>query len=210
VSAAGGGRAGQWCALGSVKSQVGHTKATAGAAGMLKAVLALQEKVLPPTIKVDQPNPALGLEDSPFYLNTAARPWVRPAGGGAHPRRASVSSFGFGGTNFHVALEEYVPAPGSSATPARRLPAAPTELVLISPPAPGALLDRARQLALGRPLADLARQTLADFNREDQARLAIVARDADDLAAKVADAAARIEAGQPLAPRGRAHYGAGL
>ena len=200
----------QWCALGSVKSQIGHTKANAGAAGMLKAVLALQEKVLPPTIKVDQPNPALGLEDSPFYLNTAARPWVRPAGEDAHPRRASVSSFGFGGTNFHVALEEYVPAPGSSATPAWRVPAAPTELVLISAPSPGELLDRARQLDLGQPLADLARQSLADFNREDQARLAIVARDADDLAAKVADAAARIEAGQPLAPRGRAHYGTGL
>ncbi len=199
----------QWCALGSVKSQVGHTKAAAGAAGMLKAVLALHQKVLPPTIKVDQPNPALGLESSPFYLNTATRPWVRPAGEDAHPRRASVSSFGFGGTNFHVTLEEYVPAAGSSATPPRRLPAAPTEVILISAPAPGALLDRARQLDLGRPLTDLARQTQHDFNREDHARLAIVARDADDLAAKLAAAAARIEAGQPLAPQGQAHYGAG-
>ena len=72
----------QWCALGSVKSQIGHTKAAAGAAGMLKAVLALQHKVLPPTIKVDRPNPALGLADSPFYLNTATRPWVRPGGRG--------------------------------------------------------------------------------------------------------------------------------
>jgi acyl transferase domain-containing protein/NADP-dependent 3-hydroxy acid dehydrogenase YdfG len=199
----------QWCALGSVKSQMGHTKAAAGAAGLLKAVLALQQKVLPPTIKVDQPNPALELENSPFYLSTATRPWVRPAGEDAHPRRASVSSFGFGGTNFHVTLEEYVPAPGSSATPAPRLPAAPTELVLISAPAPGALLDRARQLDPGRTLTDLARQARHDFNREDHARLAIVARDADDLAAKLADAAARIEAGQPLAPPGQAHYGAG-
>ena len=198
-----------WCALGSVKSQIGHTKAAAGAAGMLKAVLALQQKVLPPTIKVDRPNPALGLEGSPFYLNTATRPWVRPAGGDAHPRRASVSSFGFGGTNFHVALEEYVPPPGSSATPARRLPAAPTELILISAPAPGALLDRARQLDLRRPLTDLARQTRHDFNHEDHARLAIVARDADDLAAKLAAAAARIEAGQPFAPQGQVHYAAG-
>jgi acyl transferase domain-containing protein/NADP-dependent 3-hydroxy acid dehydrogenase YdfG/acyl carrier protein len=200
----------QWCALGSVKSQIGHTKAAAGAAGLLKAVLALQQKVLPPTIKVDEPNPALGLQDSPFYLNTAARPWVRPAGEDAHPRRASVSSFGFGGTNFHVTLEEYVPTPGSSATPAPRLPAAPTELILISAPAPGLLLDRARQLDLGRTLTDLARHAQQDFNREDHARLAIVARDADDLAAKLADAAARIEAGQPLAPQGQAHYGAGL
>ncbi len=200
----------QWCALGSVKSQVGHTKAAAGAVGMLKAVLALHHKVLPPTIKVDQPNPALGLENSPFYLNTATRPWVRPAGEDARPRRASVSSFGFGGTNFHVTLEEYVPAPGSSATPARRLPAAPTELILLSAPEPGALLDRARRLDLGRTLADLARQTQHDFNREDHARLAVVARDADDLAAKLAAAAARIEAGQPLPPQGQAHYGTGL
>jgi acyl transferase domain-containing protein len=199
----------QWCALGSVKSQIGHTKAAAGAAGMLKAVLALQHKVLPPTIKVDRPNPALGLEGSPFYLNTATRPWVRPAGEDAHPRRASVSSFGFGGTNFHVALEEYKPASGSSARPPRRLPAAPTELILISAPAPGALLDRARQLDLRRTLTDLARQTRHDFNGEDHARLAIVARDADDLAAKLAAAAARIESGQPLARQGQVHYGAG-
>jgi acyl transferase domain-containing protein len=200
----------QWCALGSIKSQVGHTKAAAGAAGMLKAVLALHQKVLPPTIKVDQPNPALGLESSPFYLNTATRPWVRPAGEDAHPRRASVSSFGFGGTNFHVTLEEYLPAPGSRATLAPRLPAAPTELILLSAPAPDALVDRTRQLDLERTLTDLARQTQHDFNREDHARLAIVARDADDLAAKLAAAAARIEAGQWPAPQGQAHYGAAL
>ena len=209
VFGAGGRPDRPWCALGSVKSQIGHTKAAAGAAGMLKAVLALQHKVLPPTIKVDRPNPALGLEGSPFYLNTATRPWVRPADEGAHPRRASVSSFGFGGTNFHVALEEYMPAPGSSATAARRLPAAPTELILLSAPAPGALLDQARQLDLRRPLTDLARQTRREFNCEDHARLAIVARDADDLAAKVAAATARIEAGQPLAPQGQVHYAAG-
>ncbi len=98
-----------WCALGSVKSQIGHTKAAAGAAGMVKAVLALHHKVLPPTIGVDTPNPKLDLPNSPFYLNTTRRAWVRGSG---HPRRAGVSSFGFGGSNFHVALEEYVgPAP---------------------------------------------------------------------------------------------------
>lgn len=94
----------QWCALGTVKSQIGHTKAAAGAAGLVKAVLALHHKVLPPTIKVTKPNAGLGVDSSPFYLNTAARPWTRPAD---HRRRASVSSFGFGGTNFHVALEEH-------------------------------------------------------------------------------------------------------
>lgn len=99
-------------ALGSVKSQIGHTKAAAGAAGMIKAALALDQKVLPPTINVDTPNPALGLETSPFYINTELRPWIKP--GADVPRRAGVSAFGFGGTNFHVVLEEYgddVPRP---------------------------------------------------------------------------------------------------
>ncbi|SNT50064.1 Phosphopantetheine attachment site [Asanoa hainanensis] len=93
-----------WCALGSVKSQIGHTKAAAGAAGLIKAVLALHRRVLPPTIKVRAPSPGLGIEDSPFYLNIAARPWTRDP---EHPRRASVSSFGFGGANYHVTLEEH-------------------------------------------------------------------------------------------------------
>ena len=92
-----------WCAVGSVKSQIGHTKAAAGAAGVLKAILALQHKVLPPTIKVSQPPAVLLAEGSPFYVNTEARPWVKPVG---HPRRAAVSAFGFGGSNFHCVLEE--------------------------------------------------------------------------------------------------------
>ncbi len=103
----------QWCALGSVKSQIGHTKAAAGAAGMFKAVMALHHGVIPPTIKVTEPNPELALETSPFYLSTRARPWIR---GADHPRRAGVSSFGFGGSNFHVALEEYT-GPGQRPAP---------------------------------------------------------------------------------------------
>jgi acyl transferase domain-containing protein/NADP-dependent 3-hydroxy acid dehydrogenase YdfG len=208
----GAGRADrQWCALGSVKSQVGHTKAAAGAAGMLKAVLALRQKVLPPTIKVGQPNPALSVDASPFYLAAAPRPWIRPAGEGAHPRRASLSSFGFGGTNFHVALEEYVPGAGSAATPAAYLHAAPTELIAVSAPSPGALLERTRQLDLGQPLPDLARQAAADFDPGHESRLAIVAADADDLAAKIMTAAEWIEAGQPAAgrPQGHVQYSVG-
>ena len=97
----------QHIALGSVKSQVGHTKSTAGTAGVIKAALALHHKVLPATINVSQPNPKLNIESSPFYLNTETRPWFqRPD---ATPRRAGVSSFGFGGTNFHLVLEEYKP-----------------------------------------------------------------------------------------------------
>jgi polyketide-type polyunsaturated fatty acid synthase PfaA len=95
----------QSIALGSVKSQIGHTKAAAGAASLIKAALALHHKILPPTINVVKPNPKLDIENSPFYLNTKARPWIRAVE--AAPRRAGVSSFGFGGTNFHILLEEY-------------------------------------------------------------------------------------------------------
>lgn len=91
-------------ALGSVKSQIGHTKAAAGAASLIKVALSLHQKVLPPTINVTQPNPKFKIDNSPFYLNTEARPWIAE---GDAPRRAGVSSFGFGGTNFHVVLEEY-------------------------------------------------------------------------------------------------------
>ncbi|MGH9222675.1 MAG: beta-ketoacyl synthase N-terminal-like domain-containing protein, partial [Acidimicrobiales bacterium] len=88
----------QQCALGSVKSMIGHTKCAAGLAGMVKVALALHTKTLPPTL-VEQPNEALGLKDSPLYLNRRARPWIH---GDAHPRTAGVSAFGFGGTNFHA------------------------------------------------------------------------------------------------------------
>ena len=93
----------QHIALGSVKSQVGHTKAAAGAAGMVKAALALHHKVLPPTINVDKPSSKVNIADTAMYVNTEARPWLR----NGHPRRASVSAFGFGGINVHIAMEEY-------------------------------------------------------------------------------------------------------
>ncbi|MBK8023912.1 MAG: acyltransferase domain-containing protein [Chloroflexi bacterium] len=95
----------QHVALGSVKSQIGHTKASAGAAGLLKTALALYHKVLPATLNVEQPNPKFDISNSSFYINTETRPWVQPADD--TPRRAGVSSFGFGGTNFHVVLEEF-------------------------------------------------------------------------------------------------------
>src|SRR5262249_51710364 len=96
------GKTGSWWALGSVKSQIGHTKAAAGAAGLIKAALALHHKVLPPTIKVTEPIEPLQPGRGPFYVNSEKRPWLPPAG---HPRRAAVSSFGFGGSNFHCVLE---------------------------------------------------------------------------------------------------------
>ncbi len=93
--------------LGSVKSQIGHTKAAAGAASLIKVALALHHKILPPTINITQPNPKFNIKNSPFYLNTKTRPWIRAQS--ASPRRAGLSSFGFGGTNYHVVLEEYEP-----------------------------------------------------------------------------------------------------
>jgi acyl transferase domain-containing protein/NAD(P)-dependent dehydrogenase (short-subunit alcohol dehydrogenase family) len=93
-------------ALGSVKSMIGHTKASAGAAGLIKTALSLYHKVLPPTLKAESPDPGLDIENSHFYLNTKTRPWFSSNG---HPRRAGVSAFGFGGSNFHVVLEEYQP-----------------------------------------------------------------------------------------------------
>lgn len=95
----------QSCAIGSVKSMIGHTKCAAGVAGLIKVALALYHKVLPPTLGVERPNSRIGFEESPFYVNTEARPWLN--GVGDHPRRAGVSAFGFGGTNFHVVVEEY-------------------------------------------------------------------------------------------------------
>jgi polyketide-type polyunsaturated fatty acid synthase PfaA len=98
----------QYIAIGSVKSQIGHTKAAAGAASLIKTALALHHKVLPPTINITEPNPKLNIKNSPFYLNAETRPWVRAES--EPPRRAGVSSFGFGGTNYHVVLEEYTRA----------------------------------------------------------------------------------------------------
>ncbi|BBA36102.1 type I fatty acid synthase ArsA [Methylocaldum marinum] len=95
----------QSCAVGSVKSMIGHTKVSAGFAGMIKAALALKHRVLPPTLGVETPNSRVDFTHSPFYINTETRPWF--ARDDAHPRRCGVSAFGFGGTNFHAVLEEY-------------------------------------------------------------------------------------------------------
>jgi len=100
-----------WCALGSVKAQIGHTKAAAGAAGLIKAALALHHRVIPPTIKVQQPLKEVSGGRTPFYLADKKRPWLSRNG---QPRRAAVSALGFGGSNFHVVLEEYPAAPADA------------------------------------------------------------------------------------------------
>ena len=93
-------------ALGSVKSNIGHLKGAAGAAGLLKTALALRDKVLPPSIHCEHPNPDIDFAHSPLYVNTELKPWPTPKDG---VRRAGLSAFGFGGTNFHAVIEEYIP-----------------------------------------------------------------------------------------------------
>ncbi|MBS9384022.1 MAG: SDR family NAD(P)-dependent oxidoreductase [Dolichospermum sp. BR01] len=128
----------QHIALGTVKSQIGHTKAAAGAASLIKAALALHHKVLPPTINVSKPHPKLNIENSPFYLNTETRPWVSHP---TQPRRAGVSAFGFGGTNYHVVLEEYEHEHHHP----YRLHHRPESLLLFAP-TPSELLSRCQQI----------------------------------------------------------------
>jgi acyl transferase domain-containing protein/NAD(P)-dependent dehydrogenase (short-subunit alcohol dehydrogenase family)/acyl carrier protein len=101
-----------FCAVGSAKSNIGHLKTAAGIAGLIKAVLAIKNRTLPPSANCEMVNPALGIDNSPFYINTETREWKEKS----YPRRAGVSAFGFGGGNYHVLLEEfrkdhYVPAP---------------------------------------------------------------------------------------------------
>ncbi|MFJ4501063.1 SDR family NAD(P)-dependent oxidoreductase [Streptomyces sp. NPDC088864] len=187
VFGAAGRGGGPWCAVGSVKSQIGHTKCAAGAAGLLKAVMALRHQVLPPTVKVERPHPAAALPDGPFYVNTETRPWVRPPG---HPRRASVSSFGFGGSNFHVTLEEYVPS-GAGGRVAPRHRAVPGELVLFGGDSPAALVPPPADGS--RPLAALARDSQLSFSPAAPVRLAIVASGEQDLREKFDRALAVIE-----------------
>ena len=93
-------------AVGSIKSQIGHLKAAAGIAGIMKTVMALHHRTIPPSANFQTPNPTVDWSNIPFFVPTEARDWPRPE---AHPRRAGVSAFGFGGTNFHIALEGYEP-----------------------------------------------------------------------------------------------------
>ena len=175
-----------WCALGSVKSQIGHTKAAAGSAGLIKVALALHHKILPPTLKVSKPNSALGGEDSPLYINTEARPWIR---GSDFPRRGSVSSFGFGGSNFHVTMEEYT---GPGRRP-KRLRTWSEELVVLSAESSdalaSALAEIQTQVAEGRDLGLIAHEAAGAFSASAAARVALIAGTAEELAEKAAKAA---------------------
>ena len=102
-----------YCALGSVKSNIGHLLTAAGAAGVIKVLLALRHRMLPPTIHYETLNEHISLDNSPFYINTKLKPWEVASG---TPRRAAVSSFGFSGTNAHIVIEEYLPDAESGRT----------------------------------------------------------------------------------------------
>ncbi|MFN7952015.1 MAG: SDR family NAD(P)-dependent oxidoreductase [bacterium] len=184
--------------IGSIKSMIGHAKSAAGVAGLIKAALALHHRVLPPTLHVESPNPKAGLTDGPIYVSGQLRPWIR----GPEPRRAGVSAFGFGGTNFHAVLEEYEACPLShdERAPTRELP---VELVLLG--GATAELLRARCLAIANELASARKggvpPTLADVaytlhNRglaaSDGLRAAFVARSLDELGAQLEAVAARL------------------
>ena len=180
-----GGASKQSVALGSVKSQIGHTKTAAGVASLIKTALALHHKVLPPTINVSQPSPKLKIEDSPFYLNTKLRPWILPEN--APPRRAGVSSFGFGGTNFHVVLEEYQ----FEQTEPYRVNPVPCPVMLFAD-TPAALLAKAERVMvdLRSPTAQEAYIDLVEASRSQSipaatARVGFVADDLEEATRKL-------------------------
>lgn len=138
-----------YCALGSVKGNVGHLDSAAGVTGLIATILAIQHRQIPGVMHFERPNPALDIEQSPFYINPATIEWAPPDG---VPRRAGVSSFGVGGTNAHVVVEE----------PPQMAVAAPSE-------GPQVLVVSARDAAvLTRACIGLA----AHLRAEDQASLA--------------------------------------
>jgi phosphopantetheine--protein transferase-like protein len=207
-----------WCALGSIKSMIGHVMPAAGIAGLIKTALALYHKTLPPTLHCDTPNPRLELDQTPFYVNTDTRPWIH--GPADVPRRAGVNAFGFGGINAHVILEEY-PTVEEAARPSHLLHWE-TEVCIFQGETRQHLIEhlrRCQHYLQGEPqifLKDLA----YTLNREltQPYRLAIVASSLEDLDNKLDRAFQRLSEPQrkqikdrdgiyyfeePLSPAGR-------
>jgi acyl transferase domain-containing protein/NAD(P)-dependent dehydrogenase (short-subunit alcohol dehydrogenase family)/acyl carrier protein len=198
-------------ALGSVKSNIGHLKAAAGAAGLLKTTLALHDKVLPPSLNFERPNPNVDWAASPFAVNTELRDWEVAPG---RTRVAGVSAFGFGGTNFHIVMEEHVPGhlttnghSASISVPAN-VPARPRSGV--KPPLRGALVLGADD---DQGLANELRTALAEARQgrhlqpappsvaalRAPERIAIDYADGDDLVAKAELALRALQGGNPAA-----------
>ncbi len=166
-----------FCGLGSIKTNIGHADAAAGVAGLIKTVQALKHGQIPPSLHFERPNPALGLEESPFYVSTALRDW--PVG--AEPRRAGVNSLGIGGTNAHIVLEEAPPPEPSS-------PSRPWQLLVLSARTASALDAATANLAgwledseRSINLAD-ATHTLRVGRKTFRYRRALVCRDGEEAA----------------------------
>ena len=179
---AGGASGTGYCAIGSLKTNIGHLDAAAGVAGLIKTALALHHKKIPASLNFAAPNPKLGLEASPFYVNTQLRDWIR----GETPRRAGVSSFGVGGTNAHAVLEE---APTAEVAGRVR----PRQLLVLSARSPERLEEACsrfkEQLAERHDaaIADVA-YTMQAGRRAFAQRRALVCRDRDDALQMLAQA----------------------
>ncbi len=165
-----------FCALGSIKSNLGHTVIAAGVAGVMKTALSLSNEVIPPTVHFKSPNPKIDFAASPFFVSNELRPWPRSQ----VPRIAGVSSFGVGGTNAHAVLEE---------APTREAPdaAGPFQLLMVSARSESALEASGR--ALGERLARSPECSLADVaftlqtgRRHFRHRRAVVAKSPRDAA----------------------------
>jgi acyl transferase domain-containing protein/phosphopantetheinyl transferase len=194
-------------ALGSVKSMISHCIPAAGIAGLIKMALSVHHKTLPPTL-CEEINPALGIGETPFYVNTVTAPWLSRPG---TPRRAAVNAFGFGGTNAHAILEE---APPAAQVP-KKLARWPAELCVLSAPTAALLagkLDGLGAALAAHPawrLAEVA-AALARTDAGELHRVAIVAKDTAALAKSVAQAAERLKSGGSgrWPTRGGVAYGA--
>jgi non-ribosomal peptide synthase protein (TIGR01720 family) len=125
-----------FCAIGSVKTNIGHLDAAAGVVGLIKTALALKHQLIPPSLNFEQPNPQIDFANSPFYVNTKLTAWET----GSTPRRAGVSSLGMGGTNAHIVLEEAPTLPTSS-------PSRPWQLLVLSAKTESALETATQNLS---------------------------------------------------------------
>ncbi|HEX2094811.1 MAG TPA: amino acid adenylation domain-containing protein, partial [Longimicrobiaceae bacterium] len=199
------GRTG-FCALGSVKSNVGHLDAAAGVTGLIKATLALEHGEIPPSLHFRKPNPRIDFAGSPFFVNTALRRWET----NGHPRRAGVSSFGMGGTNAHVVLEEAPAAEPSG-------PSRPWQLLVLSARTPAALeavTDRLAEHLRAHPEQDFAdvAHTLRVGRRRLGERRVLVCRDREDAIAALErrDPQRLLTAAEPREGRGAVFLFPGL
>ncbi|MFH0246323.1 SDR family NAD(P)-dependent oxidoreductase [Streptomyces sp. HK10] len=173
------------CGIGTVKTNIGHLGWAAGMAGLIKTVLALHHRQIPPTLNFRRPNPRIGFEDTPFHVVTELTQW--PAGADA-PRRAGVSAFGLGGANAHIVLEEAPERPASDATaPAARL----LPLSAATPEALTELVGRFRDRLTAEPETPFEEfaATAALGRRHLPHRLAVVADDTERALARLAERA---------------------